>query len=55
VSFNPKRIIIAAGIAALSLSAVGCNGQVPGNAGYVPTSTSSTSLVQIGQRCRPLS
>lgn len=41
MSFNPKSIIVAAGIVALSLSAVGCNGQVPGTTGYVPSSVAS--------------
>lgn len=48
MSFNLKSIIVTAGIAALSLSATGCNGQVPGNAGYMPTGTSTASLVQPG-------
>jgi hypothetical protein len=38
VSFIPKSIIIAAGIAALSLSVIGCQGNPSGNTGYVPAS-----------------
>lgn len=48
MSFNPKSLTIIAGIAALSLSVIGCNGQVPGNTGYVPTSTNAASLIDSG-------
>jgi hypothetical protein len=48
MTFNLKRIGVAAGAAALSLSTVACHGQSPGSSGYVPTASTSLSAPQPG-------
>ena len=47
MKFNLKRIALAAGTAALSLSMAACHGQSPSSAGYIPTST-DVSVPQAG-------
>jgi hypothetical protein len=43
-----KRIGIAAGVAAFSISMVACHGQSPGSSGYVPTGSPALSVPQAG-------
>lgn len=45
---NFKRIAVAAGAAAFSLSMVACHGQSPGGSSYVPTASTSLSAPQLG-------
>jgi len=44
--FNLKRIGLAAGAIAFSLTMVACHGQSPGSSGYIPTNSSAFSAPQ---------
>lgn len=48
MTFNFKRLAIAAGVAALSLSTVACHGQSPASSSYIPTSVTDLSASQAG-------
>lgn len=45
---NSKSIVIAGSLAALTLGMIGCHGQDPGSAGYMPPSTSVLPASAIG-------
>jgi hypothetical protein len=46
MKFNLKRIGVAAGAAALSVSVAACHGQSPGSSSYVPTAPAGLSASQ---------
>jgi hypothetical protein len=50
--FNSKSITIAGGVAALTLSLIGCHGQSPAGSGYMPPSTSALPGSQMGSMDR---
>lgn len=53
MKFDSKSIVIAGTLAALSLSMIGCHGQSPGGAGYVPSSTTVLPASQMGEGLQP--
>jgi hypothetical protein len=51
--FNAKSIIIAGGVAALSLSIVGCHGQTASGSGYMPPSATVLPASQARSAMEP--